>query len=94
MQTAERLARTFHKEICARSDSPTWTWEELNETHREWKIAAAQAVIDAGWCDSTGLKARLRAFGRDCVTHGDMAPAAQRMLDKIADEIETAWAAT
>lgn len=59
-------------------------------THREWKIAADQAVLDAGWSDVTGLGTRLRAFGRDCVTHGDMTPGAQRMLNRIAGEIERA----
>lgn len=37
--------------------------------------------------DSNGrigdLTARLKAFGRDCVTHGDMSPAGERMLNKI-----------
>lgn len=46
---AEDLARTFHAALCERSDSPTWTWDELRDAHRDWKIAAAQAVIDAGW---------------------------------------------
>lgn len=36
------------------------------------------------------LPDRLRAFSRDCVTHGDMTPGAARMLQKIADEIEGA----
>ncbi len=30
------------------------------------------------------LPSRLHAFGADCVTNGDMTPAAKRMLDKIA----------
>lgn len=34
-------------------------------------------------CDCNGLKARLKAFGRDCVTNGDMTPGAKRMLDSI-----------
>lgn len=32
----------------------------------------------------TGIGSRLRAFGRDCVIHGDMTPGAKRMLDSIA----------
>jgi hypothetical protein len=28
---------------------------------------------------------RLAAFGRDCVTHGDMTPGAERMLNRILD---------
>lgn len=29
---------------------------------------------------------QLRAFARDCVTNGDMTPAAYRMLDRIIDD--------
>lgn len=32
------------------------------------------------------LRARLKAFATDCVTHGDMTPAAQRILDRILDK--------
>jgi hypothetical protein len=32
------------------------------------------------------LVTRLRAFATDCVTHGDMTPAAKRMLNRILDE--------
>lgn len=33
-------------------------------------------------CD---LTSRIKAFAKDCVTHGDMTPAGQRMLDRILD---------
>lgn len=36
--------------------------------------------------DLADLNARLRAFGRDCVHHGDMTPSGQRMLESILDE--------
>lgn len=32
------------------------------------------------------LIAQVRAFGKECVTHGDMTPAAQIMLNRILDE--------
>lgn len=35
---------------------------------------------------SDSLRARLEAFSRDCVTHGDMTPAAARMLTRILEE--------
>lgn len=37
--------------------------------------------------DLIDLPERLRAFARDCVLHGDMTPMAQRMLDRILDEV-------
>ena len=40
----------------------------------------------------TDIAARLRAFAKDCVSHGDMTPMAARMLNKIADEIAAAEA--
>lgn len=51
----------------------------------------AAAIAEAGWVDGVGLKARLKAFGRDCVTHGDMTPGAERMLNSIAEDIDKAW---
>lgn len=36
-------------------------------------------------CDHGDLKARLRAFGRDCVLNGDMTPPAELMLHRILD---------
>jgi hypothetical protein len=43
-------------------------------------LDAAEQHIEAG-----DLKARLRAFGRDCVRHGDMTPPAELMLKRILD---------
>lgn len=34
----------------------------------------------------SALTRRLEAFSRDCVTHGDMTPAAARMLTRILEE--------
>ena len=36
-------------------------------------------------CAPVDLLARLRAFGRDCVEHGDMTPSAEQMLHSILD---------
>jgi len=35
--------------------------------------------------DLDSVAPRLRAFARDCLTHGDMTPGAARMLNSIAD---------
>jgi hypothetical protein len=47
------------------------------------------ALRDAGYTVVMSVqgaeRARLKAFGRDCVTHGDMTPGAERMLDRILD---------
>jgi hypothetical protein len=58
LSDAEDLARTFHAELCAQSDSPTWTWDELSPKHQQWKTNAAQAVIDAGWVKVVTPQAR------------------------------------
>lgn len=95
MDTTEQIARTLNK--VDKQRNPTWggadEWEQLRDYQREDYLAMAAAIKDAGWIDGVGLKARLKAFARDCVTHGDMTPGAARMLDRIADELETAWAA-
>lgn len=44
---------------------------------------AARALDEAGMLADHH---RLRAFARDCVTHGDMTPAAQRMLGRILED--------
>lgn len=36
------------------------------------------------------LRERLKAFGKDCVEHGDMTPQARTMLDRIADDAQIA----
>jgi len=35
----------------------------------------------------TNIETRLKAFARDCVKHGDMTPAAERMLERLAQEL-------
>lgn len=40
------------------------------------------------YVNAVPVAARLRAFAKNCVTHGDMTPMGARMLERIADEIE------
>lgn len=66
----------------------------LDTTPREPDCADCEAVPGqrhAASCEVPevvlpALVARLRAFGRECVVHGDMTPAAERMLLWILDE--------
>ena len=44
--------------------------------------------LRAGALTPINIAARLRAFGCDCVTHGDMTPVGKRMLDRIANGID------
>lgn len=49
----------------------------------QWDLRkVARALDDAGLFAPT---ARLRAFATECVEHGDMTPAAARMLNRILD---------
>ena len=38
--------------------------------------------------EEDSLATRMKAFARDSVTHGDMTPAAARMLDRIIEQHE------
>lgn len=46
---------------------------------------AARSLVPELVAEHELLVGRLKAFGRDCVHHGDMTPAAERMLIKILD---------
>lgn len=43
---AEMMARAFHEGLLDHPQCVAWTWDELSDEHRAWKIAAAQHVID------------------------------------------------
>lgn len=51
-------------------------------------IGMRASIEEADKASRSAIAARLRAFARDCVTHGDMTPSGARMLDRIADEVE------
>ena len=46
-----------------------------------WASHVAEAVVTA--LPELDLTARLKAFARDCVTHGDMTPSGEQMLLRI-----------
>lgn len=50
--------------------------ERLEADGRLWRLA-----VEVG----SARVARLRAFATECVEHGDMTPAAARMLNRILD---------
>jgi hypothetical protein len=72
------------------------SWDELGLEAQIDSMAEQCRRVLVNWETAVGerddahqahedLKLRLKAFGRDCVTHGDMTPGAERMLDRILD---------
>ena len=66
------------------ADEPMMPAETLRERlaadRRLWKLAYAVGLARAD---------RLRSFATECVEHGDMTPAAARMLNRILDDEST-----
>ena len=66
------------------ADEPMMPAETLRERlaadGRLWKLAYSVGLARAD---------RLRSFATECVAHGDMTPAAARMLNRILDDEST-----
>jgi hypothetical protein len=84
----------IHSTHCAMPDGNGYTCRCRQQFDRRSDhaahVAAIQAEVLAREFDilpKGNLTARLQAFSRDCVQHGDMTPMAARMLSKIADEL-------